>query len=43
MTDYDCGWTECRATWNKGAHGVLEQIQCVENNLPFTLKGFDCD
>lgn len=43
MTDYDSGWTECRATWNKGAHGVLEQIQCIEQHLPFDLKGFDCD
>ena len=43
MTDYESGWTECRATWNKGAHGVLEQIQCVENHLPFAIKGFDCD
>ncbi len=43
MTDYDSGWTECRATWNKGAHGVIEQIQCIEESLPFMLKGFDCD
>lgn len=43
MTDYLSGWTECRATWNKGAHGVLEQIQSVEKGLPFELKGFDCD
>ena len=43
MTDYDCGWTECLATWNKGTYGVPEQIPCVENNLPFELKGFDCD
>lgn len=43
MTDYVSGWTECRATWNKGAHGVLEQIKCIEDQLPFALKGFDCD
>ena len=43
MTDIVTGWTECRATWNKGAHGVLEQIQVIESLLPFPLKGFDCD
>ena len=43
MTDYHSGWTECRATWNKGAHGVITQIQSIEAQLPFTLKGFDCD
>ena len=43
MTDIITGWTECRATWNKGSQGVLEQIQAVENLLPFPLKGFDCD
>lgn len=43
MTDIVTGWTECRATWNKGAHGVLEQIQAVESLLPFPLRGFDCD
>ena len=43
MTDYGSGWTECRATWNKGATGVVEQIKTIEQALPFTLKGFDCD
>ena len=43
MTDYCSGWTECRATWNKGATGVVEQIKAIEHALPFTLKGFDCD
>ena len=43
MTDYHSGWTECRATWNKGAHGVITQIQCIEQYVPFDLKGFDCD
>ena len=43
MTDIVTGWTECRATWNKGAHGVLEQIQVIESLLPFPLRGFDCD
>ena len=43
MTDIVTGWTECRATWNKGSQGVLEQIQIIESLLPFPLKGFDCD
>lgn len=43
MTDIVSGWTECRANWNKGSQGVLEQIQAIESLLPFPLKGFDCD
>jgi len=43
LTDIVSGWTECRATWNKGAHGVLEQLQSIEATLPFPLRGFDCD
>lgn len=43
MTDYCTGWTECRATWNKGSEGVLKQIQSIEKTLPFPLLGFDCD
>lgn len=43
MTDIVSGWTENRATWNKGAAGVLEQIKSIEQALPFQLRGFDCD
>ena len=43
MTDILTGWTECRATWNKGAQGVITQIKAIEAALPFPLKGFDCD
>ncbi len=43
LTDIHSGWTECRATWNNGAHGVIEQIQDIETRLVFPLKGFDCD
>jgi len=43
LTDYHSGWTECRATWNKGATGVVAQIKAIEQALPFSLKGFDCD
>ena len=43
MTDILTGWTECRATWNKGAQGVITQIKAIETALPFPLRGFDCD
>ena len=43
LTDILTGWTECRATWNKGSSGVLEQIKAIEQALPFKLRGFDCD
>lgn len=43
MTDILTGWTECRATWNKGAQGVIAQIKAIEAALPFPLRGFDCD
>lgn len=41
MTDIPTGWTECRATWNKGSLGVITQIKAIEAALPFPLKGFD--
>ena len=43
MTDIHTTWTENRATWDKGAQGVLAQIQDIEDRLPFVLQGFDCD
>ena len=43
LTDIHTGWTECRATWNNGATGVIQQIKNIEANLAFELKGFDCD
>ena len=43
MTDIYSTWTECRATWNKGSHGVLTRIKSIQKALPFALKGFDCD
>src|SRR6267378_272388 len=42
-TDLASTWTEGRAVWNKGAHGVLEQTKNVEQTLPFALLGFDFD
>ena len=43
LTDILTGWTECRATWNKGSTGVVNQIKAIEQALPFALLGFDCD
>ncbi len=43
LTDIHTGWTEARATWNNGATGVIKQIKNIQANLPFELKGFDCD
>lgn len=43
FTDIATTWTECRATWNKGATGVLEQLKNIEKNLPFPVLGFDSD
>jgi hypothetical protein len=43
LTDIHTTWTEIRATWNKGARGVCEQIEAIESQLPFILLGFDCD
>jgi len=42
-TDLASTWTEGRAVWNKGSHGVLEQTQSVEAALPFPVLGFDFD
>lgn len=43
VTDICSCWTEIRATWNKGATGVISQIQDIEKTLPFALLGFDSD
>jgi len=43
FTDIHTTWTENRATWGKGSIGVLNQIRDIEQNIPFTLKGFHCD
>lgn len=43
LTDIYSGWTECRATWNKGAQGVITQIKDIQKALPFKLLGFDTD
>jgi hypothetical protein len=43
FTDLASGWTQLRAVWNKGAHGVMEAVREMEGRLPFALLGFDCD
>lgn len=43
FTDIHTGWTECRAVWNRGAHGVVEQVREIEESLPFAMLGFDSD
>ena len=43
FTDICSGWTENRATWGRGAHGVVIQIEDIEINLVFPIRGFDCD
>lgn len=43
FTDVCTGWTEIRATWNKTAHGILEQLKDIEAKLPFLMKSFHAD
>ena len=43
LTDVHTQWTECRAVWNKGQHGIVAQIRDLEQQLPFLLLGFDSD
>lgn len=42
-TDIATGWTEARATWNRGQHGVCEAFTRIEAALPFAWKGVDTD
>ncbi len=42
-TDIASGWTEQRAVWGKGEHGVFTQTKHVEKSLPFPILGFDTD
>lgn len=43
LTDVHTQWTECRAVWNKGRHGVITAIREIESQLPFAMLGFDSD
>ena len=42
-TDIATGWTEARATWNRGQLGVCEAFIRIEAALPFAWKGVDTD
>lgn len=43
FTDVCTGWTELRATWNKSARGILEQLKDIEKDLPFRMNSFHAD
>lgn len=43
LTDVHTQWTECRAVWNKGQHGVIAAIAEIESVVPFDLVAFDSD
>lgn len=43
FTDVCTGWTEIRATWNKGAQGIRDQLKDIEARLPFAMKSFHAD
>lgn len=43
LTDIFSGWTEARAIWNKGSEGLVKQVKNIEESLPFSILGFDCD
>lgn len=34
LTDICSCWTEIRATWNKGATGIVKQIKNIEKSMP---------
>ena len=43
FTDIHTGWSGCRAVWNRGAQGVVEEVRNIEESLPFRILGFDSD
>jgi hypothetical protein len=43
FTDVCTGWTEIRATWNKSALGIVEQLKDIEGKLPFKMESFHAD
>lgn len=36
-------WTELRAVWGRGSSNVLEALKDIEQNLPFSILGYDPD
>ena len=43
LTDIVTQWTQTRAVWNKGQHGVVAAIGHIEAALPFDLLALDTD
>ena len=43
FTDIESAWTQNGAVWNKGEHDVHQLLERMEQNLPFTIKGFHSD
>jgi len=43
FTELFSGWTENRAIWNKSGYAVREQLQELEQKVPFTMKNFHAD
>jgi hypothetical protein len=43
LTDIVSQWTQTRAVWNKGQHGVVSAIAHIEAALPFALRSVDID
>ena len=41
--DIATGWMEQRALWGKGYEGMHKAPISIENNLPFSILGFDSD
>jgi hypothetical protein len=43
FTDICSGWTENRAIFSKASIGVLNAIKHIEDRIPFSILGFNCD
>jgi hypothetical protein len=43
FVDIVSGWTQCRATWNKGHHAIHQHLKAAEEESPFPWLAFDCD
>lgn len=43
MVDVASTWTETRATFGKGSTPIVYAIEDIERQLPFAVKGYDCD
>jgi hypothetical protein len=43
LTDIATQWTENRAVWTKFSENTVAAIHDISENLPFDIKGFDCD